>query len=130
MTETTDIAQAVERLEILADRLDHADPTLATSLRTLVTSHAQQAAAIDRNAVIVERDKVDAERVAQAATIAEQAALIGEAKEVARRLSRSRDCGCRPCTGQCTSAEALLIEAQGMRDTAAALLTRLEGEGQ
>jgi hypothetical protein len=62
--------------------------------------------------------------------LAAQAGMIEEAKEVLERLGRSRDCGCRPCTGQCTSNEALLIEAEEMRDTARALLSRLNGEGQ
>jgi len=39
------------------------------------------------------------------------------------RLSRERDCGCVPCHGQCTSREALLIEAAAMRDIAVEALS-------
>lgn len=39
-------------------------------------------------------------------------------REALERIARPRDCGCWPCRGQCESQEALLIEADAIRDIA------------
>ena len=44
------------------------------------------------------------------------------------RIDQPRDCGCRPCTGQCTSREALLIEIDEIKDIARSAYKRaMEG---
>lgn len=45
--------------------------------------------------------------------------------EALGRIDVPRDCGCRPCVGQCTSREALLIEVDAIKDIAR---TALSGE--
>ena len=45
------------------------------------------------------------------------------AVDALERISRSHDCGCRPCTGQCLSPTALQITVETMRDIANTALT-------
>jgi len=40
------------------------------------------------------------------------------------RIARPHDCGCVPCTGSCTSQEALQITVDEMRDLAKAAIAR------
>lgn len=42
------------------------------------------------------------------------------------RIAAGRDCGCRPCTGDCTSRDALLAELDGLRDVARKAVTMEE----
>lgn len=44
-------------------------------------------------------------------------------REALTKIAAGRDCGCRPCTGDCTNRDALLAEADGLRDIALAALT-------
>lgn len=63
------------------------------------------------------------------AGMADPAATIRELRGALERISRSHDCGCRPCTGQCLSPTALEITVDTMRDIATTAL-RAAGGGE
>ena len=55
------------------------------------------------------------------------AKLIAAAPDLLKaleRIARPHDCGCVPCTGSCTSQEALQITVDEMRDLAKAAIAR------
>ena len=52
----------------------------------------------------------------QRLTVAEKRAIIME--KALTRIARPHDCGCLPCTGDCTSKLSLEITVDDMRDTA------------
>ena len=54
-------------------------------------------------------------------------ATIRELRGALERISRSHDCGCRPCTGQCLSPTALEITVDTMRDIATTALRAAGG---
>lgn len=57
--------------------------------------------------------------------------LIAAAPELfaaLERIARPHDCGCVPCTGSCTSQEALQITVDEMRELAKAAITKARGE--
>lgn len=47
-------------------------------------------------------------------------------REALERIAAGRDCGCRPCTGDCTNRDALLSELGGLRDIAREAVTMEE----
>ena len=70
---------------------------------------------------IVVNDKLDLQ---QRLTAAEQRnAVMTKALE---RIARPHDCGCLPCTGDCTSKLSLEITVDGMRDLAESALKPTE----
>lgn len=50
---------------------------------------------------------------------------LGAVVGALRRIARPHDCGCKPCTGQCRSQDALSIEIEAMRDEANAAVAAL-----
>lgn len=44
-----------------------------------------------------------------------------------KKIAAPRDCGCRPCRGQCESAEYLLVWIEEVRDLARAAIAKAEG---
>ena len=52
----------------------------------------------------------------QRLTVAEQ--RVGVMEKALTRIARPHDCGCLPCTGDCTSKLSLEITVDGMRETA------------
>ena len=64
----------------------------------------------------------------QRLTVAEQRA--SDMEKALKRIARPHDCGCLPCTGDCTSKLSLEITVDCMRETAeSALNPAADGEG-
>jgi hypothetical protein len=98
-------AREVERLEDLLNELGWAYIEVGTGASDMQTSD-------------------DVERLTK--EITDMFASLRGMREALERIGRPRDCGCVPCRGQCTSQEALLIEAEAMRDLALAALSGIE----
>lgn len=67
-----------------------------------------------------QRDRAERDVLQQRMTVAEQRAGVME--KALMRIARPHDCGCLPCTGDCTSKLSLEITVDCMRETAEAAL--------
>lgn len=129
-----DTKELVERLNDLIDYLGvpsvHEDEiaTVGTAIATierLERERDEARAKGEATARLALSLEVEAdERIAVAESeLTTLRARVAKMEEALKRISRSHDCGCVPCVGQCRSQESLEIANEGMRETARDALT-------
>ena len=119
---------SADMLMSLRDRLHYANGTADANIARANEAEARAEEAGKRvkeleaefHAMTVEMRAVNIARVIEGSGVdfVDLANRCGTAEKALKRIAAPRECGCRPCVGQCRSAEALEIENEGLRDIA------------